>query len=86
MAFFVQRQLDFIELRERFSSRNIAELEARQRSDGVAQQAQEQLALQLVAAGRRAVEISAANAKGDVGIRRDLARPAASGSGPCVLA
>ncbi len=50
-------------LREVFF-RNIAELEARQRSDGVAQ---------LAAAGCRwrAVEISAANAKGDVGIRRD---------------
>ena len=71
MAFFVQRQLDFIQTTGEVFFRNIAELEARQRSDGVAQRAQEQLALQLVAAGRRAVEISAANAKGDVGIRRD---------------
>ena len=71
MAFFVQRQLDFIQTTGEVFFRNIAELEARQRSDGVAQRAQEQLALQLVAAGRRAVEISAADAKGDVGIRRD---------------
>ncbi len=74
MAVFIQRQLDFIKAAGEIFFRDIAELEARQSGDGVAQRAQEQFALQLVAAGRRAVEISAADAKGDIGIRRDRRR------------
>ncbi len=47
MAFFVQRQLDFIQTTGEVFFRNIAELEGRQRSDGLRAAAQEQLALQL---------------------------------------
>ena len=36
MAFFIQRQLDFIEATGEVFFRDIAELEARQRGDGIA--------------------------------------------------
>ena len=45
MAFFIQRQLNFVQAAGEVFFRDIAELEARQRRDGVAQRAQEQFAL-----------------------------------------
>lgn len=68
MVFFVQCQLDFIQIMGEVFFCNIVELEVWQCSDGVVQWVQEQFVLQLVVVGWCVVEISVVNVKGDVGI------------------
>ena len=71
MAPIVQRGLYFIQAAGKVLFGNVAKLEARQRGHGVAQRTQEQFALQRVAAGRRAVQISTGHRKANIRSRRD---------------
>lgn len=58
---FIQRQLNFVQAARKILFGNIAELEARQRRDSVAQGTQEKLPLQGIAVSRRAIQVIADN-------------------------
>ena len=68
MAFFIQRRLDFIQAAGEVFFGNITKLEARQRCNRIAQRTQEQFSLELIAAGRGAIQIGAGNVKVHIGI------------------
>ncbi|CNU30492.1 Uncharacterised protein [Salmonella enterica subsp. enterica serovar Bovismorbificans] len=58
---FIQRQLNFVQAARKILFSNIAELEARQCRDSVAQRTQEKLPLQGIAVSRRAIQVIADN-------------------------